>query len=1256
MSPVNSHETMSRVNAVLFGMLMMCAALSGCLGGDDSSGGEEINEILDDWNVYYAESGGDLPECNDATLGRLYYVNSDSEFRVCMPEGWEKIDISGPPGAAGAAGAAGAVGPAGADAVLEEGCFNSITGEKYDIMTLMSYAENFDWSREDVKSICEGLDWVHWDNNGVISAYCWNGASQTSYMMTKDECESWQGMHHMPSGWSGTRGTRLWNVDVSVASDEWVFGKVSDSPSSRLWIQTGERVISEDERDSGLGFSIDYASNTANGFRWIMKVDGNWYYSDDFGTEAGVDHGSLAISDYGTFNQPAFPTVDISWEEESIDVGSENWYHWNIASSIVESNWRGWHYEDMPEWINSSEVNPVELPDGEITNFGLYMRNNNNGNSWMADNFEVSVGGSAVYVEDFVGTVNGGYVNQDSALSIHPVYCYNTASNMWWLDSDFDDPELDFCGNFEWYPEVDTGDWFCIDTDQLSDINDGDWDEMTGAYSFDMETCLSFYWQISTSGLASSGGIGGIIPVIVAQNSENCVNGGTMFRIGSDFDKDGMLSQIETMTSLDICNGKDGRDGADGADGPPGKDGVDGQDGADGAQGPQGPAGNDGVDGQDGADGAQGPQGPAGNDGVDGTDGADGAQGPQGPAGNDGADGTDGADGAQGPQGPAGNDGADGTDGADGAQGPAGNDGADGVNGTDGQDGVDGTDGVDGLSALVLTSTEPSGSNCADGGIKIEVGVDDNDDGNLQSSEIDQTTYICNGADGVDGVNGSASASTMLTSISTPALTACDTGRIISNGLDNGDGGGTSANGVLESGEVDFMTTFCSKYLLHIQDINSGGSTSNPSYLTAVGNTLYFQASDGTNGAELWKSDGTSSGTVMVKDIVSGSGHSIPSYLVAVGDTLFFSADDATNGRELWKSDGTAAGTSLVKDINSGSSHPGQLTAVGNTLYFIATDGTNGAELWKSNGTSSGTVMVKDIYNGSSTSSLSSLTAVGNTLYFVANDGTNGPELWKTDGTSSGTVIVKDIDPGASGSSPSFLTAVGSTLYFEADDGTNGAELWKSDGTSSGTVMVKDIIPGASGSGPSRLSAIGSTLYFQADDGTNGAELWKSDGTSNGTVMVKDINPGSGTSWAGDHGIIAVGNTIYFRADDGTNGAELWKSDGTSAGTMMVKDINSGGSASSPWMYAIVGSTFYFQANDGTNGFELWMSDGTSAGTKMVKDISSGSGSSYPGELTVAGDVLYLKADDGNNGKELWVLELDGVNGTPLTHTVVTYS
>ncbi len=65
--------------------------------------------------------------------------------------------------------------------------------------------------------------------------------------------------------------------------------------------------------------------------------------------------------------------------------------------------------------------------------------------------------------------------------------------------------------------------------------------------------------------------------------------------------------------------------------------------------------------------------------------------------------------------------------------------------------------------------------------------------------------------------------------------------------------------------------------------------------------------------------------------------------------TLFFSASDGSNGGELWKSDGTAAGTMLVKDINpSGNSSPASLTNVNGELFFRADDGSNGVELWRS--------------------------------------------------------------------------------------------------------------------------------------------------------------------------------------------------------------------------------------------------------------------------------------------------------------------
>ncbi len=126
---------------------------------------------------------------------------------------------------------------------------------------------------------------------------------------------------------------------------------------------------------------------------------------------------------------------------------------------------------------------------------------------------------------------------------------------------------------------------------------------------------------------------------------------------------------------------------------------------------------------------------------------------------------------------------------------------------------------------------------------------------------------------------------------------------------------------------------------------------------------------------------------------------------------LYFTSDDGTNGKELWSSDGAKLGTRMVKDINPwGSSNPRYLTVMDGNLYFQANDGLLGIELWRSDGTEGGTFMVSDIYPASS-SNPSHLFAVGGLLYFQANDGMGGIELWRSDGTSAGTVMVRDINP-----------------------------------------------------------------------------------------------------------------------------------------------------------------------------------------------------------------------------------------------------
>jgi ELWxxDGT repeat protein len=423
-----------------------------------------------------------------------------------------------------------------------------------------------------------------------------------------------------------------------------------------------------------------------------------------------------------------------------------------------------------------------------------------------------------------------------------------------------------------------------------------------------------------------------------------------------------------------------------------------------------------------------------------------------------------------------------------------------------------------------------------------------------------------------------------------------------------------------------------------VKDIRSGGTGSGLNQLTNVNGTLFFSANNGTNGSELWKTDGTTQGTVLVRDIRPGTQSSNPSSLVNVGGTLFFSANDGNNGTELWKSDGTTAGTVLVRNIRAGtaSSTPANLTEVAGAVYFTANDGTNGVELWRSDGTNAGTTMVRNIRTGLASATPSSLVNVNGTLFFSANDGTNGVELWSSNGTSASTVMVSNIFAGATSSNPTQLTNVGGTLYFSANEGTGGIELWKSNGTSAGTQRVADIFPGTTASNPTQLTAVGTSVYFAAQN-ASGIELWKSDGTAAGTQLVRDIQVGAGSS--NPSSLKDINGTLYFAANNGVLGTELWKSDGTLGGTSLVRDIrDSSNLGSNPSSIVAFNGQAIFQADDGLTGAELWISNGTSEGTSLLKEIRPGSlGSQIGPEIVSVGANYFFTATDGVSGVELWM-------------------
>ena len=157
-----------------------------------------------------------------------------------------------------------------------------------------------------------------------------------------------------------------------------------------------------------------------------------------------------------------------------------------------------------------------------------------------------------------------------------------------------------------------------------------------------------------------------------------------------------------------------------------------------------------------------------------------------------------------------------------------------------------------------------------------------------------------------------------------------------------------------------------------------------------------------------------------------------------LNQVMYFAADDGVHGNELWRSDGSDTGTFMVKDIEPGtaSSNPIEITEANGKIYFSSTTSPDGQEPWVSDGTESGTQVLGYIVNYNI--SPAEFTAMGNKVYFASSVNDYMDALWETDGTPVGTKMVKSlgIDPGGYGISQ--LVNASGLLYFTFFSYTTG--------------------------------------------------------------------------------------------------------------------------------------------------------------------------------------------------------------------------
>lgn len=467
-----------------------------------------------------------------------------------------------------------------------------------------------------------------------------------------------------------------------------------------------------------------------------------------------------------------------------------------------------------------------------------------------------------------------------------------------------------------------------------------------------------------------------------------------------------------------------------------------------------------------------------------------------------------------------------------------------------------------------------------------------------------------------------------------------------------------------------------------VRDLRPGPGGAPIDDLVAAGGALYFVSdgsADGTGSPQLWRSDGTTAGTVALTWF-PGAGERVVEGLTALGSTLYFAGTTPGTGTEVWRV--PPGGTpELVGDLNpgagSGCDHslvatsdrvfwrgtdgvhgtelatvahasgapvllepqPGRdidpiaLTPVGDRLFYVAGTTDAGEELWTSDGTAAGTRMVEDLATGAAGSDPEWLTAVGARLWFTADDGQRGTELYRVTGDGRPERLTEP-QPGPGASDPAWLTASGSRVFFTADDGTSGEELWSAaDGTSTVTARVVDGVPGADGANPRSLTAIagGAVVY------TVGRELWRSDGTAGGTTAILTQQPAAPSIQG------TAGGRAYLRVDDGRTGIEPWVTDGTASGTRLVADINRAPEGDGVQTVVAAGGRAFFAARSGL-GTGLLRTDGTAGGTRLLAPLAS------PEQLEAAvpfgGGALLAVADEPRARLHLW--RTDGSAATPV--------
>ena len=515
----------------------------------------------------------------------------------------------------------------------------------------------------------------------------------------------------------------------------------------------------------------------------------------------------------------------------------------------------------------------------------------------------------------------------------------------------------------------------------------------------------------------------------------------------------------------------------------------------------------------------------------------------------------------------------------------------DGENGLHGSIGTPGANGSNGTSIATLLTAVSPGIECPNGGTKLDVGTDDNGDSFLNLNEIDHTEFLCNGA---DGANGSASSNTLLTRVSPPSheLNCTFFGRVVEHGLDDGTPGGIAQNGILETDEVDYTTTYCDKFVFErLTDINPNAGNSTDTVTrkqVIIGNTMFFRADDGTHDSQLWAYNFQNSTAWMIsgpESIIFSSIREFSTigtklYIVATTTDLGLFVYETTN-QSLWQ-----IGEHLL--LESSFSY-------GEEIYFIAQDtepsmvlyaysSTNDSMWAISNGSESFT---RTSYAGDLRYTHSRITELNGLIYVTDNDGVlfaydpANQSLWKT-----GPLGNHNTMPGAYS-----VESVGEQLLIRSASGVNlgshqANDLWVYDSRndSSWELQVDVAQSTALARGHDPTFKQDSRIYFWTSveinnywishlfvyDSSN-SSYWTEQFTHNGSVLTQHRS------------IIIIDDIMYFNAyDPGTPSRAMFAYNTINSTTWKISNMGY------VWFAIDYESSFIFSGTGDAYGYEFW--------------------------------------------------------------------